>query len=375
MSPTSNIDDHFGDLPDPRSGDNISHPMINIVTIAICAVICGADNWVDVEMFGEAKKRWFDSFLDLKHGIPSHDTFGRVFRQLNPEEFERRFYEWTSHICELVDGEVVAVDGKQLRRSKDGTLGKTGIYMVNVWATENQLSLAQAKVENHTNEITAIPILLRLLELDNSVITIDAIGCQTEIVEVIIEQNADYVIAAKGNQGTLLEDVQAAFETEQATQAADFHQTIDKDHGRIDIRQCWVVSDPDVLAFINGYKTWTGLTSLVKVVSERRLIIQDKVERETRYFISSLDGNARQLLDAVRAHWQVENSLHWVLDMAFREDECRVRKDHAPENLAVIRQLALNLLKREDFLSVGISAKRKRAGWDEDYLIDVLCAA
>lgn len=369
----SNIDTYFGDLPDPRDGSNISHPLINIITITMCAVICGADSWVDVEMFGQAKESWFSQFLDLRHGIPSHDTIGRFFRQLKPEAFEARFREWTQHICERITGEVVAVDGKQLRRSKDGTLGKAGIDMVNVWASENRLSLGQHKVDNHSNEITAIPELLRLLDIEEQIITIDAIGCQTDVVEVIRAQQADYVIAAKDNQGTLRADIAAAFETETAQQAADFHRTVSKDHGRIEIRQCWATADPDIMAYINHYKAWAGLQSIVKLHSERRFPDTDRVEQNTRYFISSLPADAKHLLATVRAHWQVENSLHWVLDMAFREDESRVRKDHAPQNFAVIRQFALNLLKRETSLKVGISAKRKRAGWDETYLARLLC--
>lgn len=370
----SNIDTYFGDLPDPRDGDNISHPLINIITITLCAVICGADSWVDVEMFGQAKQAWFSQFLDLRHGIPSHDTIGRFFRCLNPEEFGARFREWTSHICERIAGEVVAVDGKQLRRSKDGVLGKAGIYMVNMWASENGLSLAQQKVDNHSNEITAIPELLRLLDIEGQIITIDAIGCQTDIVEVITAQQADYVIAAKDNQGTLHSDIEAAFATETAQQAADSHRTVGKDHGRIEIRECWASDAPDMIAYINDYKVWKGLQSIVRLHSERHFPQMGRVEQETRYFISSLPANAKHLLATVRTHWQVENSLHWVLDMAFREDESRVRKDHAPENFAVIRQFALNLLKREKMLTVGISAKRKRAGWDETYLATVLCS-
>jgi predicted transposase YbfD/YdcC len=370
----SSIDTYFGDLPDPRDGDNISHPLINIITITLCAVICGADSWVDVEMFGQAKQTWFSQFLDLRHGIPSHDTIGRFFRCLNPDEFAARFREWTRHICGRIAGEVVAVDGKQLRRSKDAPLGKAGIYMVNVWATENGLSLAQQKVENHTNEITAIPELLRLLDIEGQIITIDAIGCQTDIVEGITAQQADYVIAAKDNQGTLRADIEAAFETETAQQAADTHRTVGKDHGRIEIRECWVTDAPDIIAYINDYKVWDGLQSIVKLHSERHFPQTGRLEQDTRYFISSLPPDAKQLLATVRAHWQIENSLHWVLDMAFREDESRVRKDHAPENFAVIRQFALNLLKREKTLNVGISAKRKRAGWDDTYLAQVLCS-
>lgn len=369
----SNIEAHFGDLPDPRSGENISHPFINIVTISICAIICGADNWVDVAQFGEAKQDWFEQFLHLPHGIPSHDTFGRFFRLLDPTEFEARFRAWTQHICELLDGEVVAVDGKQLRRSKDGFLGMDGIYMVNVWATDNHLSLAQAKVENHTNEITAIPLLLKLLEIENTIITIDAMGCQTDIVQVISDQNADYVIAAKGNQGTLLEDIQTAFDRIDTHETLAHHQTINKGHGRIEQRDCWAIDDPDILTYITDYKSWSNLSSIVKVTSQRHQLNTDKRETKTRYFIASLDANPKQLLHAIRAHWQIENGLHWVMDMAFREDESRVRKDHAPENFAIIRQVALNVLKQDTSLDIGISAKRKRAGWDHAYLLKLLC--
>lgn len=369
----SNIEQHFGDLPDPRSGDNISHPLINIITISICGVICGADSWVDVEQFGQAKKSWFEGFLYMPHGMPSHDTIGRIFRLLDPEEFEARFRAWTQHICELLKGEVVAVDGKQVRRSKDGTLGRDGIDMVNVWATENQLSLSQAKVANHTNEITAIPLLLQLLEIENTTITIDAIGCQTKIVEVISDQHADYVIAVKDNQGTLLQDIQMAFDHSEAHHEVAYHQTINKGHGRIETRECWCMDDPDIIAYINNYQAWSNLTSIVKVTSQRQVLATGQTEHDTRYFISSLAADAAQLLHTVRAHWQIENSLHWVLDMAFREDESRVRKDHAPENFAILRQFALNLLKREVSLDVGIRAKRKRAGWDQHYLIKVLC--
>jgi predicted transposase YbfD/YdcC len=369
----NNIEQHFGDLPEPRSGENISHPLINIITISICAVICGADSWVDVEQFGNAKQSWFKKFLHMPHGVPSHDTIGRVFRLLSTGEFEARFRAWTEHICELLNGEVIAVDGKQLRRSKDGSLGVDGIYMVNVWATDNQLSLAQAKVENHTNEITAIPLLLRLLEIQDTIVTIDAIGCQTNIVEVISDQDTDYVIAAKGNQDTLLEDIQSTFAHSDTHQDIAHHQTVNKGHGRIEIRDCWAIDDPNIIAYINDYKAWKNLTSIVKVTCERRLLNSAKTEQETRYFISSLPADAQQLLDAVRAHWQIENGLHWVLDMAFREDESRVRKDNAPENFAVIRQFALNLLKRDDSFDIGINAKRKRAGWDHGYLIQLLC--
>jgi predicted transposase YbfD/YdcC len=370
LPPTSSLEAYFGELPDPREGQNIQHPLLSLLSIAICAVICGADNWVDVEMFGQAKHAWLATFLDLPHGIPSHDTFGRVFRRIHPEAFERCFSEWTQALCNLTAGEVVALDGKQLRRSKDGVLGREGIRLVSAWASENALLLTQAPVEEGHNEIPTLLKLLGLLDVSEAVVTIDSIGCQTEIAAALTEQHADYVLAVKGNQATLAHDVQAAFEPTTRDFAPQYAKTVNKGHGRVEIRECWVTDAPDVLTFIQDYKAWSGLRSLVKITSERRL--PTKTESQTRYFISSLPPDPAHLLQVVRAHWQIENALHWVLDIAFREDENRVRKDHAPRNLALLRRLALNLLKREASLKVGIKAKRLRAGWDAPYLLKVL---
>jgi predicted transposase YbfD/YdcC len=368
--PANSLGQHFAEVTDPRNEHNIRHTLLNIITIAICGVVGGADTWVDIEMFGHAKLSWFETFLDLPHGIPSHDTFGRVFRHIDPEEFRASFQTWTQSVYERTKGEVMAVDGKTLRRSRDGTLGKDAIEMVSVWASQNNLVLAQDKIEETTNEITAIPGVLRLLDLEGCVVTIDAIGCQTEIAETIIDQGADYVLAVKDNQATLREDVQAAFEHRGLFNRPDHHKTVNKGHGRIEIRECWAISDPAILAHINDYKLWKGLHSLVKLTSERHL--DGQISRKTRYFISSLPADAQRLLHSVRAHWQIENGLHWVLDMAFREDESRVRKDHSPQNLAILRHIALNLLKQETSLKVGVKAKRLRAGWDEQYLLKVL---
>ena len=372
VPPTSSLEQYFGELPDPREGQNVQHPLLSILSIAICAVICGADNWVDVEMFGQAKQGWFEKFLKLPHGIPSHDTFGRVFRHINPEAFESCFSEWTQALCSLTAGEVVALDGKQLRRSKDGVLGREGIRLVSAWASENALMLTQAQVEEGHNEIPTLLKLLRLLDVSETVVTIDGIGCQTEIAVALTQQHADYVLAVKGNQETLADDVQAAFEPTTRDFAPHYAKTVNKGHGRVEIRECWVTDAPDVLAFIRDYKVWSGLRSLVKITSERRLAT--KTEYETRYFISSLPPDPTRLLQVVRAHWQIENAFHWVLDIAFREDESRVRKDHAPRNLALLRRLALNLLKQETSLKVGVKAKRLRAGWDAPYLLKVLCS-
>ncbi len=342
-APMSSMERYFGGLPDPRQGQNVQHPLLSIITIAISAVVCGADSWVDIAMFGEAKQDWLASFVALPHGIPSHDTFGRVFRHLNPEAFEACFREWTQMICELTAGEVVALDGKQLRRSKDGSLGREGIRLVSVWATENRLVLAQEAVAEGSNEIPTLTKLLGLLDLSGSEVTLDGIGCQTEIVEAIVQQQADYVIAVKANQETLAYDVQAAFEPTTRAFQPLYAETVNKGHGRVEIRQCWVTDAPDVMAFINDFKVWSGLRSLVKITAERRLA--DKTEVDTRYFITSLPPDPARLLQIVRSHWHIENAFHWVLDIAFREDESRVRKDHASRNLALLRRLALNLLK------------------------------
>jgi predicted transposase YbfD/YdcC len=372
-SKVSSISEYFGGIRDPRSGNNVWHPLINIMTIAICGAICGADNWVDMEMFGNAKQAWFATFLDLKHGIPSHDTFGRVFRRLDPEEFQKRFLQWTTALRIRLTGEVLSVDGKTERGSKDGTLGLAALEMVSVWASENELVLAQDRIEEGTNEITVIPELLSLLDLEGTIITIDAIGCQTEIAETIVGKDANYVLALKANQEKLFEDVVTAFEPTVPAIPTDYHRTVNKGHGRIETRECWALSDPDILDYINAYKHWPSLQSLVKVTSTR--LESGQSSQATRYFISSLPPQAAQLLAAVRAHWQIENCLHWVLDIAFREDANRSRKDHAAQNLAILHHLALNLLKQESSLKVGVKAKRLRAGWDERYLLKVLAKA
>jgi predicted transposase YbfD/YdcC len=328
---------------------------------------------VDIEMFGTAKQEWFETFLDLTHGIPSHDTFGRVFRQINPEEFQAYFQVWTSELRVRLNGEVMSVDGKTQRGSKDGMLGLAALEMVSVWASENELVLGQDRIDEGTNEITVIPELLRLLDLKGSIVTIDAIGCQTEIAQAILDQNADYVLALKANQERLFEDVKAAFEKTVPAIPTDYHRTVNKGHGRIETRDCWALSDPDILTYIIDYKEWPGLHSLIKVTSDRQ--IDGQSTHATRYFISSLPPVASHLLAAVRAHWHIENSLHWVLDLAFREDANRSRKDNAPQNLAVLHHIALNFLKQEPSLKVGVKAKRLRAGWDQQYLLKVLSAA
>jgi predicted transposase YbfD/YdcC len=370
QQPNTSIDTHFGQLTDPRTGKNIQHPLINIITLAICGVISGADNWVDVESYGNSKNDFFDTFLNLEKGIPSHDTFGRVFRWIDPEEFGACFMAWTQRISALTNGEIVAIDGKCLRGSKDSTHERDGMYLVNAWASNNRLVLGQEKVSDKSNEITAIPVLLKLLDLEGCVVTMDAMGCQTDVAEMIIDQQADYVLAVKGNQATLQADITTTFEVPTLHTTADYYRHYDHSHGRDLVRECWVVTDPAILEYINGYKVWKGAQSVVKVLTRRGH--GDQLTVDTRYFISSLKCDARTMLDTIRTHWQIENGLHWVLDIAFREDDSRVRRDHAPHNMALLRQIALNLLKQETSLKIGVKARRKRAGWDNAYLLKVL---
>lgn len=368
------ITEHFGKVKDPRVERTKRHKLVDIILIAICGVICGADSWVDIEMFGKAKKEWLKTFLELPNGIPSHDTFGRVFAAINPEEFEKSFMEWVQAIHELTQGQVIAIDGKQLRGSQDSAAGKHAIYMVSAWASESQLVLGQRKVDDKSNEITAIPKLLKLLEISGCIVTIDAIGTQTQIAKAILDQHGDYLLAVKENQGHLYADIQDLFEQDRAYNFKDapygYAKTVNKDHGRIEIRQCWAISDPEYLAAIRDVERWQGLKSLVMIESERR--IGDQTERQTSFFISSLENDAEKILKARRCHWGIENSLHWVLDIAFNEDHSRVRKDNAPQNFSILRHLALNLLKQEKSLKVGIKAKRLRCGWDTDYFLKVL---
>jgi predicted transposase YbfD/YdcC len=280
------------------------------------------------------------------------------------------FYVWTHEVYELTAGEVIAVDGKCLRGSKDSTHGKEAIYMVSAWATSNNLVLSAERVTNKSNEITAIPRLLTLLDIKDCIVTIDAMGCQTAIAEQIIEQEGDYILAVKDNQETLLEDIAATFAGPELPPDTNYVRSYDDSHGRSVVRDCWATAQEDVLAYINVHKTWEGLQSLVKITT--RSGEGADLEVETRYFITSLPPDATLLLQSIRSHWRIENSLHWVLDVSFNEDRSRIRRDHAPENMALIRQAALNLLKHETSLKRGIKARRKRAGWDNDYLLKVL---
>jgi len=368
------IADHFGGLEDPRRAQGTRHQLLDIILIAICAVICGADGWEDVQAFGEAKEHWLRSFLELPHGIPSHDTFGRVFARLKPEPFEACFRSWIAAVFEQTAGQVVALDGKTLRRSHDGSRDKAAIHMVSAWATHNALVLGQVKVDDKSNEITALPALLRLLSLEGCIVTIDAMGCQTDIAQEILAQDADYVLALKENQGTLYQDVLLAFHEARHTGfrgiAHDDCQTTNRGHGRLEVRRCWTIRDEEYLDYFSREAHWPGLHSVAMVEAERW--VGGRVSHERRYYISSLPGDAQVLARAIRSHWGIENQLHWVLDIAFREDDCRVRQGHADENLAVLRHIALSLLKHETSSTRGIKGKRLKAAWDTGYLLKAL---
>lgn len=344
--------------------------------IAICGVISGANTWVDIENFGKAKHSWLQATLQLKlpAGIPSHDTFGRVFALIEAEAFQKAFVSWVEQASDLTDGEIVPIDGKTLRRSHDKTIGKQAIHMVSAWASSANLVLGQVKVDEKSNEITAIPKLLELLAIAGCVVTIDAMGCQKEIAAQIIDKQADYLLALKGNQKGLFEDVQRVFSYAAQTefQGCDYCKTVEQGHGRRETRQCWTIAEPAYLEQLRNSQQWKGLQTIAMVKSER--ITGDVIQTETRYFITSIDNDAGRVLKAVRTHWTIENNLHWVLDISFREDEVRVRKGYAPQNFALLRHLALNLLNQDSSSSCGIQAKRLKAAWDNQFLLHILQA-
>jgi predicted transposase YbfD/YdcC len=370
----SSIAAHFRQLPDPRVRRTRRHALEDILVITLCAVICGADDWVAIADFGHAKRKWFRRFLALPHGIPSHDTFGRVFAALDPEAFRAAFLAWVATVADLLPGDVIAIDGKTLRHTFDTAADKAAIHMVSAWATAQGLCLGQVKTDAKSNEITAIPKLLDVLALAGRIVTIDAMGCQTAIARAIHAKGGDYVLSLKGNQTGLHDDIRTFFADAETRAFRDLPhttaETVDGDHGRIEVRRAWATDD---LAWLADRPRWAGLRSVLRVDSERT--IGDRTTHETRFFLSSLPPDAAHLARVVRSHWAIENSLHWVLDVAMHQDQTRIRTRDAPENLAILHHIALNLLKQERTKKLGIKNKRLAAGWDHDYLLRVIMGA
>jgi predicted transposase YbfD/YdcC len=374
LKPKIAILDYFSVIKDPRVERTKRHKLIDIITITICAVISGADTYVEIEEYGKAKYQWLKSILELPNGIPSHDTFSRVFSRINPQEFQQCFLKWIESITQLTQGEIIAIDGKTLRHSYDKNSGNSAIHMVSAWATKNSLTLGQIKVNKKSNEITAIPELLKVLCLNGCVVTIDAMGCQKEIVNQIINQGADYIIALKKNQDGLYNRVVELFKKVQKQSNTAYLHTSgnhfsESTHGREETRYYQVIHN--VKDEIDPKDEWKNITSIIKF-NYLRIEKNGKMTFEEFYYISSLSNDATKFAHDIRQHWKIENQLHWVLDVQFNEDDSRIRKDNSPENLAIVRHIALNLLNQEKTLKVGIKAKRHRAGWDNDYLLKVL---
>jgi predicted transposase YbfD/YdcC len=367
---SARIQDHFNDLTDPRRRE-VVYPLINIVVIAVCAVICGADDFVAIAEFGVNKRQWLSRFLDLRSGIPSHDRFNAILAAIKPAEFEKCLLSWVAALHEITDGQVVAIDGKTLRRSFDTAHGKAAIHMVSAWATTNSISLGQVVVDAKSNEITAIPKLLEMLELSGTLVTIDAMGCQTDIAQRIVAADADYVLAVKSNQPTLHKGIAAFFndhlEDDFARTKVRRYETQEKGHGREENRYYCVCPVPDDLP---DRDRWAELRAIGVAISTTQR--EGKECNEVRYYILSKYLAGKRFAGAVREHWGIENRLHWQLDVTFQEDQCRIRKGHADANFSILRRTALSLLKNERTKKVGIKNKRLTAGWDEAYLEKVL---
>lgn len=405
LSERASIMEHFSDLPDPRINRRKRHLLSDVLVIALCAVVSGADDFVEIAYFGRCKKEWFEQRLSLPNGIPSHDTFTRVFAQLDPEAFAACFLSWTEAVRQCVSETAaeqglqqrqIAIDGKTLRHSFEHGNIQTATHMVSAWAHQSGLVLAQRKVDGKSNEITAVPELLTRLDIAGCIVSMDAMHCQKETVRLIVERGGDYLLGLKGNQPALHDAVRLFFEDAVNREFKDLgfagpcqnehgHKQIqhaswqqqEKDHGRIELRRCVVVDAEPHRAWLDPKGEWTGLASIIMIESERRTGEHfEQVAKERRFYISSLTGrttkDARRAARAVRAHWGIENCLHWVLDIAFREDDCRTRKKHGPANFATLRHLALNLIRRDTTIKAGVKTRRHAAGWDQDYLAQLI---
>jgi predicted transposase YbfD/YdcC len=360
---------HFQSIPDPRTGPAQRHELLDILLIAVCSMLCGAESFADMELFGRCQCDWLKTWLALPRGIPSHDTFNRVFGLIDPNAFRDCFLAWTESLRQMIAEEIIAVDGKTLRRSQ--ARGHGPLHLVNVWATQNRLILGQWKVDEKSNEITALPALLRALELSGCIVTAAALHCQKETAKEISESDADYVLALKGNQGTLHEEVQSFLDDDERRHwvgVVHAHaEILEKDHGRIERRGYWVTEAIDWLA---DKPQWEKLRSVGLVEATRE--VEGKVTTERRYYLSSLGADAERFARAVRGHWGIENSVHWVLDVPMNEDQCRVRQKAAAQNLATLRVLCLNLLRQDTTHKRGVRGKQKAAGWEAKYLTALL---
>lgn len=374
---TASIVEYFASVPDPRIQRSQRHQLTSVLVLSLCAVVCGADSFVAIEHFGRARVDWLKTFLNLPNGIPSHDTIGRVFAMLDPKALEEAFRRWVEAVAKLTKGEVVAIDGKTLRRSFHGANRTAFVHMVSAWASGNRMVLGQVKTEDKSNEITAIPRLLELLRIEGCLVTIDAMGCQKDIAAKVVDRGADYMLGVKDNQPTLAATISGIFEEAlrdpDFPTAANHHTTFEKGHGRTETRRCWTLEvDTELGVPFDG---WTNVKGIVLVERERTIGAKTSIERG--YYITSRPNmSAEAALAATRAHWAIENELHWVLDVAFREDDCRVRSGYAAENFAVIRHIAVNLLKAVpgglDGKKLGVKNKRLLAGWHNGFLLRVL---
>ena len=372
---SSSLFSHLETLPDPRRANSVDHPLPSVLFIAVAAVICGADGWTAIAEWGKAKESWLSTFLDLPHGIPSHDTFRRVFSVLSPVRFSEAFQAWMAAVVVLTKGAVVAIDGKSLRRSRCAAEGLAALHIVSAFAADNGVVLGQVKTDAKSNEITAIPELLALLDVSGCLVTLDAMGCQKAIAAQIVDQGGDYLIAVKGNQPTLQEITEETVSWGMAEGIAEvggsYAKTVERRAGQQITREVWVMPAPDDLVDLEA---WTGLRSMV--LARRTVVEAGEESIGQRRFISTCPGTAApRILHGVRRHWGIENQLHWSLDVAFDEDHCRIRDQNAAQNMARLRHIALNLLKAEKTAKVGIKIKRSKAGWDNNYLVKVMGGA
>ena len=362
----------FAELPDPRVVERTSHSLVDILFLTLCAVICGMDDWESIEVWGEVRLDWLRQFVPLENGIPSHDTIARVFAALDSKQFQASFLRWMGSLCPSLEGQIVAIDGKTARGSHDRSIGKRAIHMVSAFVCGHGITLGQWKTEEKSNEITAIPELIEVLDLKGATVTLDAMGCQKDVAQAIVDKEAHYVLGLKGNQGTLSQRVKDFFDQTQWRNYEDFSnwgvRSQESGHGRIDTRRCVALPCDDW----EGIEAWAGLKSVVMIESIRQT--DNSVSSEKRYYISSLEPDSKKLAHAIRSHWEVENRLHWCLDVTFGEDANRTRKDNAPENLNIMRKITMNILRLSP-IKRSIVKKRLRAALNNDYLAEIMGVA